>query len=201
MVLALGLAVIAVLGSVFYVVTPPGREKPNSTSVGADPKLAPADGPLIPTTNAARVVGWPEGRTPSAPPGFTVTRFAAGLDHPRWLYRLPNGDVCAAKPIPGARPSRRSSERVRAFGLRNPNGLAIEPATSALWTVVNERDLSGDDVPPDYLTRVRDGDFYGWRWSYWAQHVDERVQPQRPDLVAQAPTRRDPQARQPSPQR
>jgi glucose/arabinose dehydrogenase len=74
--------------------------------------------------------------------------------------------------------------RVFAAGLRNANGMAFEPSTGALWTVVNERDEIGDDLPPDYLTSVKEGGFYGWPYSYWGKHVDERVQPQRPDLVA-----------------
>jgi glucose/arabinose dehydrogenase len=78
--------------------------------------------------------------------------------------------------------------RVFASGLRNANGMAFEPTTGALWTVVNERDEIGDDVPPDYLTSVKDGGFYGWPYSYWGKNVDRRVQPQRPDLVATAIT-------------
>ena len=74
--------------------------------------------------------------------------------------------------------------RIFASGLRNANGMAIEPSTGALWTVVNERDEIGDDLPPDYLTSVKDGGFYGWPYSYWGKIVDDRVQPQRPDLVA-----------------
>jgi glucose/arabinose dehydrogenase len=76
--------------------------------------------------------------------------------------------------------------RVFASGLRNPNGMAWEPQTGALWTVVNERDEIGSDLVPDYLTSVVDGGFYGWPYSYYGQHVDTRVQPQRPDLVATA---------------
>jgi glucose/arabinose dehydrogenase len=78
------------------------------------------------------------------------------------------------------------AKRMFASGLRNPNGLAWEPATGALWTVVNERDELGSDLVPDYLTSVRDGAFYGWPYSYYGGHVDDRVQPQRPDLVAKA---------------
>jgi glucose/arabinose dehydrogenase len=77
-------------------------------------------------------------------------------------------------------------KRLFATGLRNPNGLAWEPKTGVLWTVVNERDELGSDLVPDYLTSVKDGAFYGWPWSYFGQHVDERVQPPRPDLVAKA---------------
>ena len=70
-----------------------------------------------------------------------------------------------------------------ARGLRNPVGMAFEPETGVLWTVVNERDGLGDETPPDYLTSVVDGGFYGWPYSYWNQVVDERV-PQDPEAVA-----------------
>jgi len=76
--------------------------------------------------------------------------------------------------------------RVFATGLRNPNGLAWEPGSKVLWTVVNERDELGNNLVPDYLTSVRDGGFYGWPWSYYGANVDERVSPQRPDMVARA---------------
>jgi glucose/arabinose dehydrogenase len=78
------------------------------------------------------------------------------------------------------------SRRLYASGMRNPNGMAWEPTTGMLWTVVNERDDIGHNLVPDYLTSVRDGGFYGWPWSYFGQHVDERVEPKRPDLVAKA---------------
>jgi glucose/arabinose dehydrogenase len=82
----------------------------------------------------------------------------------------------------------RASGRFRIFasGLRNPNGLTFEPQSGALWTVVNERDELGPDLVPDYMTSVKDGAFYGWPYSYYGQHLDPRVQPQRPDLVAKA---------------
>ncbi|MDB5361183.1 MAG: glucose/sorbosone dehydrogenase [Rhodospirillales bacterium] len=76
--------------------------------------------------------------------------------------------------------------RIFAAGLRNPNGLSWEPESGALWAVVNERDELGPNLVPDYLTSVKDGGFYGWPYSYYGQHVDPRVMPQRPDLVAQA---------------
>jgi glucose/arabinose dehydrogenase len=76
--------------------------------------------------------------------------------------------------------------RIFASGLRNPNGPAWQPQSGALWVVVNERDELGNDLVPDYMTSVRDGGFYGWPYSYFGQHVDVRVQPQRPDLVAKA---------------
>lgn len=283
----------------------------------------------IPTVNIAPAIGWPAGTTPHAAAGTRVAAFASGLDHPRWLAVLPNGDVLVAetnapaKPddgrglrgwvmglvmqragaatpsanritllrstpgkeaadqrsvfleglnspfgmvlvgdffyvahsdavwkypyksgdtrisVPGTRVvdlpagpinhhwtknliasqdgkklyvtvgsnsnvAERGMEaeaeraaiwevdigsgahRVFASGLRNPVGLAWEPTSGVLWTVVNERDELGDDLVPDYMTSVRDGAFYGWPYSYFGQHVDERVQPQRPDRVARA---------------
>jgi len=298
-------------------------------TLGPDPKLPAPEKSLIPTVQIAEAAGWPEGARPVAAQGLAVRAFAAGLDHPRWIYVLPNGDVLVAesaappKPqgagggikawfmkkamkkagsaVPSANritllrdadgdgvpemrsvfleglhspfgmallgndfhvanadavvrfPYREGDTRIRAAGttvtelpaginhhwtknliasrdgkklyvtvgsnsnvaekgleiergraaiweidlssgrkrlfatgLRNPNGLAWEPQTGALWTVVNERDELGDDLVPDYLTSVQDGAFYGWPWSYFGQHVDERVKPQRPDLVAKA---------------
>ncbi len=301
-----------------------GHPVPQS-SYGAHPALPAPDKSLLPTVNFSSAEPWPTGAAPLAPKGFTVTRFAEGLAHPRWLYVLPNGDVLVAESstVPGPpkslqdrlqawlqrnegsrRPSanritllrarngkvvtrtvflsglnqpfgmalvkgffyvantdsvwrypyrdgetaivdkgekilslpaggynnhwtrnllvsadgdklfvtvgsssnvgengiaeekRRANvleinldgggEHLVASGMRNPNGLGYEPKTGALWTVVNERDMLGDDLVPDYLTRVRDGDFYGWPWSYWGPHIDERVKPPRPDLVAKA---------------
>ncbi len=297
---------------------------------GPNPPLKEPQRRLIPTIGVPDAVGWPDGGAPIAPPGFTVTRFAEGLDHPRWLLVLPNGDVLAAESssepsatkkgfslrgffqdrlmkkagsvqkspnritllrdadgdgvaefrtvfgeglrrpfgmtlvdghlyvandngvvrftyvdgqtriegvgeklfdLPGeplnhhwtknvvASPDgarlyatvgsnsnigengmgieegraaiweydiATASLRPFATGLRNPNGLDFEPATGTMWTVVNERDEIGDDLPPDYLTSVREGGFYGWPYSYWGRIVDARVQPQRPELVARA---------------
>jgi len=76
--------------------------------------------------------------------------------------------------------------RLYATGLRNPVGLALEPVTGEVWTSVNERDELGDDLPPDYFTSLKDGGFYGWPYSYIGDNVDQRVKPQRPDLVARA---------------
>jgi len=302
--------------------------------VGPSPQLAaPEKSGLIPTVNVAKAQGWPEGAMPKAPAGFRVTALARGLDHPRWVYTLPNGDVLVAesnKPPPeeGAKnvhadglrgkvmgwfmkragagtpsanritllrdadgdgaaevrtvflsglfspfgmalvgnelfianangivkvpyqPGQTSitatpvkvtdlpaganhhwtknviaspdgsklyatvgsnsnagdnglaseqgraaiwevdratgNKRLFASGLRNPNGLGWEPQTRALWTVVNERDELGNDLVPDYLTSVKDGGFYGWPWSYWGNHVDERVKPANPEMVAKA---------------
>jgi glucose/arabinose dehydrogenase len=302
---------------------------PFSAGVGPDPVLPPPNPSLIPTVDIAPAVGWPEGVQPRAAPGKRVTAFARGLDHPRWVYVLPNGDVLVAETnapprpedekgirgrvmkavmkragagVPSANritllrdadgdgvaetrsvfleglnspfgmalvgealyiantdavvrfPYRKGelqikspgtklvdlpagtrnhhwtknliaspdgrklyvtvgsnsnvaehgmdeevgraaiwevdtasgAHRVLASGLRNPNGLGWEPHSRALWTVVNERDEIGSDLVPDYLTSVREGAFYGWPYSYFGQHVDERVQPPRPDLVAKA---------------
>ncbi len=81
---------------------------------------------------------------------------------------------------------RTGAARVFASGIRNPNGLNFHPTSGELWTVVNERDELGPNLVPDYMTSVREGGFYGWPWSYYGQHVDERVHPPRPDLVAKA---------------
>jgi hypothetical protein len=78
------------------------------------------------------------------------------------------------------------AHRVFASGLRNPVGLAWEPTTHALWVSVNERDALGSDVPPDYMTALQDGAFYGWPYSYYGQNIDDRVKPQRPELVERA---------------
>ena len=78
------------------------------------------------------------------------------------------------------------TSRVFAYGIRNPNGADFLPGTNTLWVTVNERDEIGSDLVPDYMTSVKDGGFYGWPYSYYGQHVDTRMQPQRPDLVAKA---------------
>ena len=302
---------------------------PISAGTGPQPTLPAPKSSLIPTVNIAPAKGWPQGATPQAAPGTRVAAFASGLEHPRWLLVLPNGDVLVAetnappKPedakgikgwimglvmkragaggpsanritllrdtdgdgvadlrsvlleglnspfgmalvgndlyvadtdavlrfsyatgdlrikVPGlkvlalpagpinhhwtknliasadgsklyvtvgsnsnvaergleAEAERAAvwevdvgngAHRVYASGLRNPNGLAWEPQTAALWTVVNERDEIGSDLVPDYLTSLRDGGFYGWPYSYYGQYVDERVKPQEPTLVAKA---------------
>ena len=78
------------------------------------------------------------------------------------------------------------AKRIYASGTRNPTNLAIDPKTGALFAVVNERDEIGPDLVPDYLTHVQEGAFYGWPYSYWGQHVDVRVHPQKPEMVAKA---------------
>jgi glucose/arabinose dehydrogenase len=298
--------------------------------IGANPNLPEPTQYLLPPMHIARVVGWKEGETPTVAPGLKIQALATGLQHPRSLYVLPNGDILVVEskappaasikrpkdlamgfveswatsggntgpsnritllrdangdgvpeersvfldqlnspfgvalvgndlyvantdaivrypytagetkltaaattltPLPGgpidhhwtkslvantdgsllyagvgsnsnitengmeAEKNRadilevdRSTGRWRVFasGLRNPNGLSFEPQSGALWAVVNERDELGPDLVPDYMTSVKDGGFYGWPYSYYGQHVDPRVMPQRPDLVAKA---------------
>jgi glucose/arabinose dehydrogenase len=304
-------------------------ELPEQSSQGPNPQIpAPRTG-FIPTVNIADATGWPEKERPMPAEGLAVKAFATGLDHPRWMLVLPNGDVLVtetnappqpedAKGIKGwffglfqkwagagtpsanrilllrdadkdgvaekrhvllqnlnspfgmvllgdalyvantdaiwrypyvrgattiSTPGEKIADlpagdinhhwtknviasvdgsalyatvgsnsnaaengldveqqraailkidlstrqsRIFASGLRNPNGLGWEPKTGKLWTVVNERDELGSDLVPDYLTSVQDGHFYGWPFSYWGQHVDERVKPQNPDLVKRA---------------
>jgi glucose/arabinose dehydrogenase len=302
---------------------------PFEQQVGPDPVLPPPIHSLIPTVRVAEATGWPPGEMPVAASGWKVAPFATGLDHPRWLCVLPNGDVLVAETNAPERPEegkgirgwmtkrvmkkagagvpsanritllrdadrdgvaevrsvflerlnspfgmvlvgdelyvantdavlrfpyrggetrieapgtkvvdlpagprnhhwtknliasrdgaklyvtvgsnsnaaengieaeegraaiwevdlKTKQHRTFATGLRNPNGLAFEPNTGALWTVVNERDEIGSDLVPDYVTSVKNGAFYGWPYSYYGRHVDDRVKPQRPDLVAKA---------------
>ena len=302
---------------------------PVSAGIGPRPTLPAPAKSLIPTINIATAKGWPAGLTPIPAAGTSVNAFASGLDHPRYLYVLPNGDVLVAetnappKPDDGkgvrgkifnffqkkagagvpsanritllrdangdgvaetrsvlltglhspfgmalvgtdlyvansdavvrfvyrdgltvitapatpvvALPAgtinhhwtkslvasadgsrlyvsvgsnsnvaengmqneegraavweidrRTGAHRIFASGLRNAVGLALEPETGALWASVNERDEIGSDLVPDYMTAVRDGGFYGWPYSYFGQHIDARVKPQRPELVARA---------------
>ncbi len=302
---------------------------PVSAGTGAQPVLPAPRPTLIPTVNIAPATGWPSGAAPQPASGTRVVAFASGLDHPRWLYVLPNGDVLVAetnappraeeakgikawltglvmKRAGAAVPSanritllrdsdgngvadlrtvlleglnspfgmalvgnnlfvansdavlrfpystgdtritasgvkvvdlpagpinhhwtknliasadgkklfvtvgsnsnaaergmaveaeraaiwevdiQSGAHRIFASGLRNPVGLAWEPDSGALWTAVNERDELGSDLVPDYMTSVLDGGFYGWPYSYYGQHLDERVKPQQPALVATA---------------
>ena len=308
-----------------------GRALSPGSTEGVDPALPPPQRALIPTVDIAPATGWPQGAAPTPARGLVVSRFAGGLEHPRWLHVLPNGDVLVAESnapagksgvdgikgkvmgvvmkragagvpsaerisvlrdadgdgiaevrqpfltglhspfgmalvgdtlyianadalvsvpyrtgqlridavpaevvdLPGkgdelnhhwtksllaSRDGARlyvgvgsnsnvaengmaveanraavlevdpATRRVRVFasGLRNPVGLAWEPQGGALWAVVNERDELGNDLVPDYLAEVREGGFYGWPYSYYGQHLDPRVEPQAPALVARA---------------
>jgi glucose/arabinose dehydrogenase len=302
---------------------------PIDAGSGPNPTLPEPEKKAVPTVNVAPAKRWSGEQKPSAATGFEVASYAADLDHPRWLYVLPNGDVLVAETNAPERPEdkkgikgffmgkaqkkagagvpsanritllrdadgdgkaevrsvflqdlnspfgmalvrnnfyvantdavmrfeyrngaqslsgpgtkladlpagpinhhwtknliaspdgkhlyvtvgsnsnvaergmeneeRRAAileidtatgaSRVFASGLRNPNGLDWQPQSGALWTAVNERDELGNDLVPDYITSVKDGGFYGWPYSYYGRNVDERPQPPRPDLVAQA---------------
>ena len=76
-----------------------------------------------------------------------------------------------------------SGQRVFASGLRNPVGMALNPDNKHLWVAVNERDLLGDDLVPDYLTDVKENGFYGWPYSYYGKHIDPRVKEAKLELV------------------
>lgn len=308
-----------------------GQSPPTANkSYGANPQLPAPQSGGIPTVRTARAVGWPANGAPHAPAGFIVTRYAQGLQHPRSIYTLPNGDVLVAESstqpssgggvqdwiqnavqqhagalgqsanrivmlrddnhdgvvdshydfandlnqpfgmaligdhfyvantdsvmrfrytpdavrVPGRGavilrlPHRDgdnghwtrtlavspdgsklyvsvgsssniadhgmadergraaiwqfnpdgSGARVYASGLRNAVGLEFDPRSGELWTAVNERDMLGDNLVPDYMTHVVEGGFYGWPYSYWGRHVDVRVRPQNPTLVATALT-------------
>ena len=300
------------------------------TQVGPNPVLPEPQQYLLPPMHLAQALGWKDGEAPTVPDGLKVTAMATGLDHPRSVYTLPNGDVLVVEsrapdldpvsrpktivmkwvesfatsagsakgsnritllrdthgdgkydlrtvfidhlyspfgvalvgndlyvantdailrfhyaegatsitepgavltPLPGgpidhhwtkslvasedgsklyagvgsnsnitengigAELDRASiweidratgAHRIFADGLRNPNGLSWEPQSHALWAVINERDELGPNLVPDYMTSVKDGGFYGWPYSYYGQHVDPRVKPERPDLVAKA---------------
>jgi glucose/arabinose dehydrogenase len=159
--------------------------------------------------NTDAIVRYPynEGDTRITSPGTTLTQLPGGpIDH-HWTKSLvasPDGSKLyvgvgsnsnitengmeAEKNRAAILEVDRASGRFRIFasGLRNPNGLTFEPQSGALWAVINERDELGPDLVPDYMTSVKDGAFYGWPYSYYGQHVDPRVKPQRPDLVAKA---------------
>ena len=323
------LAALALLLGAWGAAKAESATLPVSAGTGPRPTLPAPVVSLLPTVNIAPAIGWPAAMKPVAAAGTQVTAFASGLDHPRWLMVLPNGDVLVAetnappKPddavglkgwamklvmkragagVPSANrisllrdtgnngvadqrfvllqglnspfgmalvgdelyvatsdavlrfpyktgdtqitaapvkvmdlPAGRinhhwtknliasadgsklyvtvgsnsnvgergmaeetgraaiweidlpnGQNRLFASGLRNPNGMAWEPGTGALWTVVNERDELGSDLVPDYMTSVKRNAFYGWPYSYYGQTVDTRVKPPRPDLVASA---------------
>jgi glucose/arabinose dehydrogenase len=327
---------IALVGSVVSASSACRAEKPlahpdygsSPHEYGPSPQLAAPTKSILPTIRVAKAKGWSDGAKPQSAEGTSVAALAVQLQHPRWLYVLPNGDVLVAEseapakpddgkgvrgkvqklvmkragsgahpsanritllresnpgsvekhvflqglnspigmalvgntffvadsdavqsfpyrsgdteirsapteltPLPAgtinhhwtksllASPDGRhlyvgvgsnsnaaenglaaereraavweidiktGKHRIYASGLRNPVGLAWEPQSNALWVAVNERDELGDRVPPDYMTAVRDGGFYGWPFSYYGQHIDDRVNPQDPARVAAA---------------
>jgi len=157
--------------------------------------------------NTDGVVAFPytDGTTRIAAPGRKLTDFKPGGHWTRSLLPSPDGrklyvGVGSLSNIGESGPDveegraciyeldlASGTRRLFASGLRNPVGMAWEPRSGLLWTVVNERDGLGDETPPDYLTSVRDGGFYGWPYCYWGQTVDDRV-PQDPAAVAKAIT-------------
>ena len=159
--------------------------------------------------NSDAVMRFPytEGATTITAPGVKVTDLPAGPRNHHWtknilasrdgskLYATVGSNSNVAEHGIKAEEGRAAiweidlksaTKRLFASGMRNPNGMGWEPKSGALWTVVNERDELGSDLVPDYLTSVREGAFYGWPYSYYGAHVDDRVQPPDPDLVAKA---------------
>ncbi|HTG39154.1 sorbosone dehydrogenase family protein [Sphingomonas sp.] len=319
--IVLGLIVAVGAGVFFWMTRPDKAQLPIEQVMGKTPRITAPRRQYFPTIQIAEPIGWQNGAKPTPAAGLAVDAFATGLDHPRWMYRLPNGDVLVAETnspprdgggivkrvqnflmgragagVPSAnritllrdadgdgraegrsvllsglnspfgmalmgdwlyvgntdalvrfpfrvgqtrieakgekivdlpaagnhwtrnvianpngnslfvavgsdsnigengmdRERNRASilevfpdqkrYRVYAAGLRNPVGMGINPVDQSLWTVVNERDMIGSDVPPDYLTRVEFGGFYGWPWNYWGGYTDKRVEPQRLEL-------------------
>ncbi len=190
-----------------------GDGKPETQSVFLDHLNAPFGVALVGNdlyvANTDAIVRYPytAGETKIDAPGTVLTPLPGGpIDH-HWTKSLaasPDGNLLyvgvgsnsnitengmdAEKNRAAILEVDRASGRWRIFasGLRNPNGLTFEPESGALWTVVNERDELGPNLVPDYMTSVKDGAFYGWPYSYYGQHVDPRVMPQRPDLVEKA---------------
>ncbi|WP_347269787.1 PQQ-dependent sugar dehydrogenase [Rhizorhabdus histidinilytica] len=164
--------------------------------------MAWADGQLyIGNTDAVVRVPFTPGQTKIDAKPVVVTRLPGGYNHwARNLLLAPDGkslyvavgsasnigergmelETKRAAILQVALPS--GKDRVFAYGLRNPNGMAYEPTTGDLWTVVNERDMLGSDMVPDYLTEVQLGGFYGWPWYYWGGVVDKRVPEPEDDL-------------------
>jgi glucose/arabinose dehydrogenase len=162
----------------------------------------------VANTDAIRRYPYQTGQTRLTDPGVQLTELPAGRINRHWTKNLvasPDGRFLYVSIGSNSNvgenglaaeegraqiwevDARTGQHRAFATGLRNPNGLSFAPdPTPVLWTAVNERDEIGSDLVPDYMTSVRDGGFYGWPFSYFGQHVDERVQPQRPDLVARA---------------
>lgn len=164
----------------------------------------------VANTDAVWEYAYAPGQTALAGPGRKLTDLPAGPRNHHWtksliaspdgskLYATVGSNSNVAENGMAAEEGRAAiweidrasgTKRLFATGLRNPNGMAwMTPTggTPVLWTVANERDEIGSDLVPDYLTSVRDGGFYGWPYSWYGQHVDERAQPQRPDLVTRA---------------
>jgi glucose/arabinose dehydrogenase len=170
---------MALVGSDFYVANTDGIVKfayrEGATRLeGAGTKLTDLPGGPLNHHWTKNIIASPDGSKLYATVGSNSNVAENGLDKEEGRAAIWEVDA------------RTGNKRLFATGLRNPNGMAWEPHSGALWTVANERDELGPDLVPDYLTSVKDGGFYGWPYSYFGQHVDERVQPPRPDLVARA---------------
>jgi glucose/arabinose dehydrogenase len=170
--------------------------------------MALVDGDLyVADTDALLRFPYKTGQTRIEAPGVTITDLPAGTINHHWtknvlasadgkhLFVTVGSNSNAAENGIAAEEGRAAiwevdprtgQHRIFASGLRNPVGLALEPVRGALWTSVNERDELGSDLVPDYMTSVKDGGFYGWPYSYYGSHVDDRVRPRRPDRVARA---------------
>jgi len=160
---------------------------PGQTKITAKPEKI-ADLPGGANHWARNVIAAPDGKSLFVGVGSASNIAENGLDAEGPTYSAETAaEMAAASTKPGRAmilqvfPDTRKL-RVYAWGLRNPNGMAFEPKSGALWTVVNERDMLGSDMPPDYLTQVDFGAFYGWPWNYWGGYVDKRVTPERPDI-------------------
>jgi glucose/arabinose dehydrogenase len=160
----------------------------------------------VANADSLRVYPYQNGQTHISDPGRELTELPSGVNH-HWTKALlasPDGsklyvgvgsnsnigenglDAEYRRAAVLEVDSNSGASRIYASGLRNPTGLQWEPQTGKLWAIVNERDEIGADLVPDYMTAVQEGGFYGWPYSYFGQHLDERAQPQRPDLVKQA---------------
>jgi glucose/arabinose dehydrogenase len=149
--------------------------QPGQTAITAQPKeLAPLPGGPINHHWTKDLALSPDGRFLYASVGSNSNAAERGLEAEKGRAAIWQVDRMTG------------AARIYASGLRNPNGLTFHPETGVLWTVVNERDELGPNLVPDYLTSVQEGGFYGWPWSYFGDHVDERVHPPRPDMVAKA---------------
>jgi glucose/arabinose dehydrogenase len=170
---------MALVGDRFYIanadaiVSVPYKEG-DMRIVAAPQKLADLPGEPRNHHWTKSLLATPDGRTFYVGVGSNSNIAEHGLDIEEGRAAIQEVDIATG------------ATRVFASGLRNPVGLAWEPRTQGLWTVVNERDELGNDLVPDYLTSVREGAFYGWPWSYYGGHVDTRVEPARPDMVARA---------------
>jgi len=147
---------------------------PGQTSLGAGTRLTDLPGGPIDHHWTKSITLSPDGAKLYAGVGSNSNIVENGLEAEQGRAAIWEVD-----PASGAR-------RLFATGLRNPNGLTFYPGSNTLYAVINERDELGNNLVPDYMTSVRDGGFYGWPWSWYGRHVDVRVHPQRPDMVARA---------------